>query len=157
MASRAGLRSTRLRLASRRAYSSPAQPSTSPFAPRHLLSIADLTAPELNTLVANAFAHKQAWKSGSPPQRLSKALSNQTVALMFTKRSTRTRVSTEGAVVAMGGHPMFLGSGDIQLGVRIQCCSLVANSDIDSLRRSMKVCMTLPWSSPPWFLLWSPA
>lgn len=36
---------------------------------------------------------------------------------MFSKLSTRTRVSTEGAVVAMGGHPMFLGKNDIQLGV----------------------------------------
>ena len=37
--------------------------------------------------------------------------------MAFSKRSTRTRVSTEAAVVAMGGHPMFLGSQDIQLGV----------------------------------------
>lgn len=36
---------------------------------------------------------------------------------MFSKLSTRTRISTEGAVVAMGGHPMFLGKNDIQLGV----------------------------------------
>lgn len=37
--------------------------------------------------------------------------------MTFSKRSTRTRISTEGAVVAMGGHPMFLGKEDIQLGV----------------------------------------
>lgn len=37
--------------------------------------------------------------------------------MMFNKRSTRTRVSTEAAVTAMGGHPMFLGKDDIQLGV----------------------------------------
>jgi ornithine carbamoyltransferase len=36
---------------------------------------------------------------------------------MFSKRSSRTRVSTESAVVALGGHPMFLGKDDIQLGV----------------------------------------
>ena len=35
----------------------------------------------------------------------------------FNKRSTRTRVSTEAAVTTMGGHPMFLGKDDIQLGV----------------------------------------
>ena len=35
----------------------------------------------------------------------------------FNKRSTRTRVSTEAAVATMGGHPMFLGKDDIQLGV----------------------------------------
>jgi ornithine carbamoyltransferase len=37
--------------------------------------------------------------------------------MMFNKRSTRTRVSTEAAVATMGGHPMFLGKDDIQLGV----------------------------------------
>ncbi len=37
--------------------------------------------------------------------------------MTFNKRSTRTRVSTEAAVVTMGGHPMFLGKEDIQLGV----------------------------------------
>jgi ornithine carbamoyltransferase len=37
--------------------------------------------------------------------------------MMFNKRSTRTRVSTEAAAVQMGGHPMFLGKDDIQLGV----------------------------------------
>lgn len=37
--------------------------------------------------------------------------------MMFNKRSTRTRVSTEGAVARMGGTPMFLGKEDIQLGV----------------------------------------
>ena len=33
------------------------------------------------------------------------------------KRSTRTRASTEAAVATMAGHPLFLGSSDIQLGV----------------------------------------
>lgn len=46
-----------------------------------------------------------------------KYLVGKTVALIFSKRSTRTRVSTEAAVAAMGGHPMFLGRDDIQLGV----------------------------------------
>jgi ornithine carbamoyltransferase len=38
--------------------------------------------------------------------------------MMFSKRSTRTRVSTEAAVTMLGGNPMFLGKDDIQLGVR---------------------------------------
>ncbi|PYH49883.1 ornithine carbamoyltransferase [Aspergillus saccharolyticus JOP 1030-1] len=92
-------------------------PPTSPFAPRHLLSIADLTPTEFATLVRNASSHKRAIKSGAIPQNLLGALTGQTVAMMFSKRSTRTRISTEGAVVQMGGHPMFLGKDDIQLGV----------------------------------------
>lgn len=97
--------------------SSPAMPPTSPFAPRHLLSIADLTPAEFTALVRNASSHKRAIKSGTMPQNLMGSLAGQTVAMIFSKRSTRTRISTEGAVVQMGGHPMFLGKDDIQLGV----------------------------------------
>ena len=97
--------------------SSPAMPQTSPFAPRHLLSIADLSTKELTALVLNAAKHKTNLKSGKSLPDLAGSLTGKTIAVMFSKRSTRTRVSTEGAVVAMGGHPMFLGSNDIQLGV----------------------------------------
>ncbi len=91
----------------------------SPFAPRHLLSITDVTPGELTTLVRNAVSHKTALKSGAVPKSLLGSLTGKTVAMLFSKRSTRTRVSSEAAVVAMGGHPMFLGANDIQLGVRI--------------------------------------
>jgi ornithine carbamoyltransferase len=91
--------------------------SSSSKTPRHLLSIADLTPNELVKLVQNASHHKQLIKSGSAPEAFKSALRGQTVGLTFSKRSTRTRISTEGAVVAMGGHPMFLGKDDIQLGV----------------------------------------
>lgn len=100
-----------------RVYSSAATPLTSPFAPRHLLSIADLTPAELVSLIRNAASHKTAIKSGSVPESLQGVLNGKTVAMLFSKRSTRTRISTEGAVVTMGGHPMFLGKDDIQLGV----------------------------------------
>ncbi|KAJ4378399.1 ornithine carbamoyltransferase [Didymella sp. IMI 355093] len=91
---------------------------TSPFAPRHLLSIADLTPAELTTLVRNADAHKQSIKStGEVPLSLRQSLAGRTVAMTFSKRSTRTRVSTEGAIAALGASPMFLGKDDIQLGV----------------------------------------
>lgn len=98
-------------------YSSPSTPPTSPFAPRHLLSIADLSPAELTTLIRNAHSHKQSIKSGSVPKSILGALTGKSVAITFSKRSTRTRVSTEGAVAAMGGHPIFLGRDDIQLGV----------------------------------------
>ncbi|KAK4988703.1 ornithine carbamoyltransferase [Elasticomyces elasticus] len=100
-----------------RRYSSPATPLTSPFAPRHLLSIADLTPLELTALVRNASSHKSAIKSGHLPPSLQNTLLTKTIAMIFSKRSTRTRVSTEAAVSLMGGHAMFLGKDDIQLGV----------------------------------------
>ena len=107
---------TCMRRSIRFASSSAAQFQTSPFAPRHLLSIADLTSTELTTLVRRAASVKKSFKSGSVPPNLVNALAGKTVAMTFNKRSTRTRVSTECAVAAMGGHPMFLGKDDIQLG-----------------------------------------
>ena len=101
----------------RRCYSTPSSPPISPFAPRHLLSIADLTAAEFTALVRNGLSHKQAIKSGCMPLPLLNSLAGKTVVMTFSKLSTRTRVSTESAVVTMGGHPMFLGKNDIQLGV----------------------------------------
>lgn len=114
---RAGRALHLLSKASKRSYSSASTPQTSPFASRHFLSIADLTPAELTTLVRNASSHKISIKSGSVPKNLLGSLSGKTVAMMFNKRSTRTRVSTEAAVSTMGGHPMFLGKDDIQLGV----------------------------------------
>lgn len=98
----------------------PGTPTSNP--PRHFLSIKDLTATEFRTLINNATAHKnalQAQKSALEHSSypLSTALAGRTIPMLFSKRSTRTRISTEGAVVALGGHPMFLGKEDIQLGV----------------------------------------
>ncbi|KAK3315263.1 putative ornithine CARBAMOYLtransferase precursor [Apodospora peruviana] len=90
--------------------------------PRHLMSISDLSPAEFTRLVLNASSHKAAVKAAigvgqAPPQTLHGTLTGRTIAMMFSKRSTRTRVSTEAAVALMGGHPMFLGKDDIQLGV----------------------------------------
>ncbi|KYK55723.1 putative ornithine carbamoyl transferase [Drechmeria coniospora] len=84
---------------------------------RHLMSIGDLTPNELSTLIRNAASRKHAIGAGRAPASLTTSLTGKTVAMMFSKRSTRTRVSTEAAVTALGGHPMFLGKDDIQLGV----------------------------------------
>ncbi|ROW16927.1 hypothetical protein VPNG_01304 [Cytospora leucostoma] len=85
--------------------------------PRHLLAINDLTPAEFTKLVRNAAVSKAEVAKADKLAGLGSSLTGKTVAMMFSKRSTRTRVSTEGAVALLGGHPMFLGSGDIQLGV----------------------------------------
>jgi ornithine carbamoyltransferase len=108
---------------------------SSKAAPRHLTSIADLSPAEFTKLVLNASHYKTAVKSGQTPKSLSNSLAGQTVAMMFNKRSTRTRVSTEAAVTIMGGHPMFLGKDDIQLGVNESL------RDTSTIISSMTSCM----------------
>lgn len=102
-------------LSSREATAS--TPAVSPFAPRHLLSTADLSPKEIRTLVDRAIEIKQITKHGNTGNAGHGVLTNRSVAMMFSKRSTRTRVSTEAAVAHLGGNSMFLGKDDIQLGV----------------------------------------
>ena len=90
---------------------------TTHIKPRHLLSIADLSPEELKSLIRDSLKYKNAIKNGTLGAEIQSALQGQTVAMVFNKRSTRTRISTEGAVSRFGGHPMFLGKDDIQLGV----------------------------------------
>lgn len=57
------------------------------------------------------------------------------MALMFSKRSTRTRLASESATALLGGHPIFLGSNDIQLGVNetLYDTSRVVSSMVDGI------------------------
>ena len=118
-----------------RRYSTSSTPPTSPFAPRHFLSIADVSSAELTTLVRNAHSHKQSIKSGSIPKPLLGALAGKTVAIPFSKRSTRTRVSTEAAIATMGGTGLFLSKEDIQLGVNesLKDTSIVLSSMVSGI------------------------
>jgi ornithine carbamoyltransferase len=77
---------------------------------KHLLSIEQLTAAQIEQLVESALQLK-AQRRHSP-----QALAGQHWALIFTKSSTRTRVSFEVGVRELGGAVMFLSGADIQLG-----------------------------------------
>lgn len=86
--------------------------------PRHLMSMNDVSPAELSALVRFASERKKAIKDlNADPRSFRQGLAGTAVAMMFSKRSTRTRVSTEAAVAQLGGQPMFLGKDDIQLGV----------------------------------------
>ena len=77
----------------------------------HLLSIQELTAAQITALVNDAVRLKA--ERGS---HFAQPLAGQTWAMIFTKSSTRTRVSFEVGVRELGGFPMFLSGNDIQLG-----------------------------------------
>ena len=78
---------------------------------KHLLSIEQLTSAEIEEILALAAKLKR--ERHNPT---SKPLAGQTWALIFSKSSTRTRVSFEVGIRELGGSPMFLSAADIQLG-----------------------------------------
>lgn len=77
---------------------------------KHLLSIAELSKEQIEKLVDLAITLKKDRKAS--PQ----VLAGQHWALIFTKSSTRTRVSFEVGIRELGGSVMFLSGADIQLG-----------------------------------------
>ena len=76
---------------------------------RHFLAIPDFTTEELYDLLRRA-ADMKAGKYSAKP------LTGKTIALIFEKSSTRTRVSFEVGAFQLGGHALFLSARDIQLG-----------------------------------------
>jgi len=81
------------------------------LATKHLLTIRDLSREEILALVKRAAELKAGWKEGLRPQ----PLADKTVALIFEKASTRTRVSFETGIGQLGGHSLFLSGRDTQL------------------------------------------
>jgi ornithine carbamoyltransferase len=75
---------------------------------RHFLTGEELTRDELYWLIDRAIELKAAPQS-------SDVLARRTVALIFQKPSTRTRVSFEAGIAELGGHPMVLRTDELQL------------------------------------------
>ena len=84
----------------------------SPFKGRSLLNWIDWTPEEINQILDYAFLVKKQSHKGEVHQRFL----GKTIALIFEKRSTRTRSSFETAFGEEGGHPVFMSTADIQLG-----------------------------------------
>ena len=76
-----------------------------------LLCLLDFKREELERFIRNAFLMKDLYKVNAVPKKLS----GKSVALIFEKPSTRTRVSMEVAINALGGHPIVLNKSDIQM------------------------------------------
>jgi len=77
--------------------------------PSDFISIPDFTRPELDGL----FSLAERMKSGA---YTAKPLAGKSVAMIFMKSSTRTRVSFEVGTYQLGGHALFLTPRDVQLG-----------------------------------------
>ncbi|MBB5218492.1 ornithine carbamoyltransferase [Treponema rectale] len=84
----------------------------SPFKGRSLLNWIDWKREEIEWILDKAFLVKKQSHNGEVHQRFL----GKTIALIFEKRSTRTRSSFETAFGEEGGHPVFMSTDDIQLG-----------------------------------------
>ncbi|MGP9808303.1 ornithine carbamoyltransferase [Halomonas sp. AOP12-C2-37] len=83
------------------------------MATRHFLTLLDLSPDELDYLIQRAITIKTNLKAQGPVYT---PLSNRTLAMIFEKSSTRTRVSFETGMAQFGGHALFLSPRDTQLG-----------------------------------------
>ena len=92
------------------------------------MTLADLTPGQIQRIIVHSYYLKRTslpWlgpqtrtPKEAPKLRMpSQSLFNKTIALLFSKRSTRTRLSAETATLLLGGQALFLGKDDIQLGV----------------------------------------
>jgi ornithine carbamoyltransferase len=81
---------------------------------RSLVNWKDWTPEEIRYLLELAHGVKKSSRKGDLHQRFL----GKTIALLFEKRSTRTRCAFETAFGEEGGHPVFLSTADIQLGAK---------------------------------------
>ena len=97
--------------------------------PRHFIVGTELTRAELEAVVERAVELKRAGPAGARP------LADRTVALLFEKPSTRTRVSFQVGISQLGGHGLLLRSEELQLarGESVKDTALVLSRYIDAL------------------------
>jgi ornithine carbamoyltransferase len=81
---------------------------------RDLLNFRDLSREEMVRIFALASGLKRKLKQGLPHP----LLVHKCLAMIFEKPSLRTRVTFEAGMVQLGGHAVFLGPNEVQLGVR---------------------------------------
>ena len=79
---------------------------------KHLLKLMDLSTKEINEILNLADQLKYEKKNGIPHH----LLKGKTLGLIFSKSSTRTRVSFEVGMYDLGGSALFLSSRDLQIG-----------------------------------------
>tara|TARA_B110000503_G_C7169359_1_gene423562 strand:+ start:2506 stop:3423 length:918 start_codon:yes stop_codon:yes gene_type:complete len=79
---------------------------------RHFLTLLDFSSQELQQLIQRAIDMKREHRAGEDQR----AFSGNVLAMIFSKSSTRTRISFEAGIAQLGGQAMFLSAQDTQLG-----------------------------------------
>lgn len=98
---------------------------------KHFINFDDLSLKELQGIIDQAISLKKEHKSG----QINDTLKNKTLAMIFDKSSTRTRVSFEAGMTQLGGQSLFLSEKDIQLGrgEPITDSAIVISSTVDAV------------------------
>ena len=99
---------------------------------RHFIDLKDFSADTLQMILDHAQAMKQAQRAGAGHEQ---PLAGKTVAMIFEKPSTRTRVSFEVGIVQLGGTPLVLSAQDLQLerGETIEDTARVLSRYVDAI------------------------
>ena len=98
---------------------------------KNFINFDDLSYQELQGIIDRAISLKKEHRSG----KLNDSLKNKTLAMIFDKSSTRTRVSFEAGMTQLGGQSLFLSEKDIQLGrgEPITDSAIVISSMVDAV------------------------
>ncbi|WP_375457090.1 ornithine carbamoyltransferase [uncultured Methylobacterium sp.] len=83
-------------------------------APRHFLDLKDVSGADLRRMLDAAAAMKARRRKGEPSAE--RPLAGKTLAMVFDRPSTRTRVSFDVAMRELGGETLMLTGGEMQLG-----------------------------------------
>lgn len=117
---------------------------------KHLVWLHDWSREEIQTVIETAKIMKANYYAGIRPT----PLQGKTLAMIFSKPSTRTRVSFEVAMTQLGGHALYLSASDLQLGrgetiadtarVLSRYCDAImirtfAHSDVETMARYSRV------------------
>ena len=98
---------------------------------KNFINFDDLSLEALQGIIDQAISLKKKHKSG----QINDSLKNKTLAMIFDKSSTRTRVSFEAGMTQLGGQSLFLSEKDIQLGrgEPITDSAIVISSMVDAI------------------------
>ena len=99
--------------------------------PNHFIDFDQFSQNDLQGIIDRAILLKKEHKSGL----INETLKNKTLAMIFDKSSTRTRVSFEAGMTQLGGQSLFLSEKDIQLGrgEPITDSAIVISSMVDAI------------------------